>query len=243
MWGRREGLKDVYQFDAGGNLLKAFDVPTDVKGSDWIAIHPDQKTLYYTSEGTEVLRYDLEADQPLSTFATGLLPRTFALEFLPDGGMIVANRNAGTDPVMLSWIQRLDASGNLTQTYDVGTNDDGNRWFALSLTEDGKAFWAGDDGIGPLGGTVAKFDVASGQQLMTPMNVGGRVFGLAVVDVTASVPRRRCSQVSDVVTTVDGPSSVRVGELLSYVITVRNDGPDSSSNVVLSHEIPMGSRR
>ncbi|MDX1670055.1 MAG: hypothetical protein R3194_11600, partial [Limnobacter sp.] len=36
-----------------------FDVATDDRGSDWIDLAADQCTMYYTSEGTLVKRFDV----------------------------------------------------------------------------------------------------------------------------------------------------------------------------------------
>jgi Ca2+-binding RTX toxin-like protein len=101
-----------------------------------------------------VKRYDVCADQQLADL-TCALPgsNAFALRLLPEGGLLVADREA---------IHRLNASGTVVQTYDVSGQD---FWFAANLAPDGKSFWSGDIGSG----NFFKFDIASGAVLVGPI--------------------------------------------------------------------------
>jgi hypothetical protein len=97
----------------------------------------DQCTLFYTSEGRLVKRFDVCANTQLTDFAT--LPNdgyAYALRLLPpvDGtrGLLVADN---------SDIKRLNGIGNVVLTYDIPGKDN---WFSLNLDPDGTSFWSGD---------------------------------------------------------------------------------------------------
>lgn len=89
--GQAQGSRDVLHFDASGQLLATYDVPTEGVGSDWIDLSADQCTLLYTSEGSKILRFDVCQNTPLPVFATGL-QQAFALRVRPGGGVLVADR-------------------------------------------------------------------------------------------------------------------------------------------------------
>jgi hypothetical protein len=168
--GHQEGSFDVVHFDASGNHLSNFDVARDSSGSDWIEISNDQKTLFYTSEGRRVLRYDVSTDTQLADFATlSGSGRAHGLRLLSPGdgtgGLLVADE---VD------IKRLNGSGGLVQTYDVA-GDDG--WFSLALDPNGTSFWAGSS----ISGNFYRFDLASGSVEVGPIPSGSvAFFGLTV---------------------------------------------------------------
>lgn len=151
--GQADGTRDVIKRDASGNFLARYNVAIEDRGSDWIDLAADQTTLYYTSEGREIKRYDLATNTQLSDFAT--LPGArwpyiaFALRLLGDGGLLVAD---------YAEIKRLDSAGNVVQTYDAGTE---NNFFALNLDPDGTSFWT----AGYNSGIVYRFDIATGALL------------------------------------------------------------------------------
>jgi hypothetical protein len=171
--GQADGSRDVLKFDPAGNLLANYDVATEDRGSDWIDLASDQCTLYYTSEGKSVKRFDVCTNTQLSDFATGLPgPYAFALRVLPGGGALVAD----TDEVV-----RLDSSGSVVQTYPFPNN----YLFALNLDPDGTSFWTGDI----ITGEVFKVDIASGS-ILTQFNTGPNTAlgGLAVFgEITAAL--------------------------------------------------------
>jgi sugar lactone lactonase YvrE len=142
----------VLKFDPLGNILAAYFAAPEGRGTDWIDIAADQKTLFYTSEGTHVKRFDTSTNTQLADFASGL-PGTYAyaIRILPDGGVLVADSDR---------VVRLDSSGNVIRTYLALTLEEvaTPQLFALSLDPDGKSFWTGD-----LNGTeVWKVDLATG---------------------------------------------------------------------------------
>ena len=148
--GAVDGDNDVRKFDAGGTPIGQFNVATEDRGSDWIDLAADQCTLFYTSEGSLVKRFDVCANAQLPDFATLDHSPAYALRLLPGGGALVAD---SVD------IHRLDSSGNIVQTYDAPGQ---NTWFALNIDPDGTSFWSGDYTTGHF----FKFDMASGNVLM-----------------------------------------------------------------------------
>jgi hypothetical protein len=54
--GQADGLRQVLEFSPTGTLLNTFSPQTQDRGTDWINLGPDGTTLYYTSEGNEILR-------------------------------------------------------------------------------------------------------------------------------------------------------------------------------------------
>ncbi|MCK4827817.1 hypothetical protein KA005_69455 [bacterium] len=164
--GAVDGDNDVRMFDAAGNPLNQFDVQIESRGSDWIDLAADQCTLYYTSEGYRIMRYDVCNDVQLADFATLDHRPSYALRLLSGGGLLVAN-NAD--------IHRLNSFGTIINTYDVDGQDN---WFALNLDPDGTSFWSGDH----ITGKFFKFDIASGTVLMSVDTGMGsnKLFGLAV---------------------------------------------------------------
>lgn len=163
--------EQLIKFNAGGTMLADFTVAAEGRGADWIDLATDQCTLYYTSEGFHIKRFDVCTNTQLSDFARLDHRRTFALRLLPGGGVLVAN---GAD------IHRLDGSGNIVQTYNVPSENTVGCtycWFAINIDPDGKSFWSGNT----LSGHFFKFDIASGNVLMD-VNTGvhDHLGGLAV---------------------------------------------------------------
>jgi len=152
----------IRKFDANGNFLQQFNSGR----VDFLDLAADQRTVLFTQEGTAIKRYDVVSDTPLSDFATGLGSRAFALRIRPNGEVLLANGNN---------ILRLDANGNVIQTYDQAGEDN---WFALNLDPDGTSFWSADFGTA----NVYRIDIATGNVLRTfNTGTGGTtVFGLAV---------------------------------------------------------------
>jgi hypothetical protein len=137
--GTEGGLQDVYRFDAAGTLTGQFNVQTQTRGSDWVEIGADQRTLYYTSEGRSILRYDVVSNLQLGAISIPVNPgdpcasaTCFAheIKLLPDGGMLVADTKN---------VKRLDADGNLVRSYDPRVGED--TFYSLALDPDLTSFW------------------------------------------------------------------------------------------------------
>jgi outer membrane protein assembly factor BamB len=134
--------------------------------------------MLYTSESSSILSYDICRNQQNSPFVgslpnepNGNAPRAFALRIRPNGEVLVATQTLGGG---VGVTYRLDASGNLVQTYNVN-NERG--LFALNLDPDGTTFWTAGTG------SVYRVDIASGT-IVTQFNTGQSVFGLAIFQGT-----------------------------------------------------------
>lgn len=190
--------QDVLKFDAAGNFLLRFTVATENSGAETIDLAADQKTLFYTSEGRLIKRYDVETDTQLVDFADlseaqfggNLVNEAFSLRLLTDtngdfDGLLVADTEN---------IKRLDKDGNFVQDYDVTGEDS---WFALNLDPDGTSFWSGNfasklnENNQPVPNTFCKFDINGilapiCREIVTP---DGGLRGLTVFnEITAAVP-------------------------------------------------------
>ena len=150
--GQADGSHEVLKFSPTGTPITSFAPAIENRGTDWIDLASDGCTLYYTSEGTSVKRFDVCANAQLGDFATGL-PGTdaFAIKLLPGGGALVADWQS---------IVRLDATGAVVQQYGQSPTA---VWFSLALDPSGSSFWAGDE----QSGQVTKFDLSTGNTLAT----------------------------------------------------------------------------
>ena len=149
--GQADVTHNVLKFDPSGTLLATFSPATENRGTDWIDLAADQCTLFYTSEGVLVKRFDVCTNTQLADFNTAALPgsHAYAHRLLPSGGLLVADT---------SEVVRLDASGNQIQTYSLpGTSV----LFALNLDPDGTSFWTADY----FSGEVFKVDIGTGNIL------------------------------------------------------------------------------
>jgi uncharacterized repeat protein (TIGR01451 family) len=173
--GQADGSHQVLKFDSAGNSLGSFSPATENRGTDWIDLASDQCTLHYTSEGHSVKTFNVCTNTQGPDFATGLPGSTaYAHRILPDGGELVADTEE---------IVRLDAAGNVIQTYDAAGQDG---WFALNLDPDGTSFWSADFNTS----MVFHFDIATGIVLgsFSTGTAPLTVFGLAVKgELTAAV--------------------------------------------------------
>jgi uncharacterized protein (TIGR03437 family) len=148
--GHADCSTQVFKFDSLGNRLAQYSVAVENRGSYHVVLDSNQCTMYYTSEGPNVKRFDVCSNTQMPDFNSAPLPDPVggAQEFslLPGGGMLVADFNV---------IARLDASGNLVRTYDAPAN---NCWLGMALDLDGTSFW----GSNWCASSVTRFDLATG---------------------------------------------------------------------------------
>jgi hypothetical protein len=169
--GQADGTGDILKFNAAGTLLDSYNVPTGPRGSDWIDLAADQCTMFYTSEGNLIRRYDVCTDTPLANFNPSPLPASpcFALRIRANGEVLVACQTA---------VLRLSAAGAVIQTYPAPLTE---YLFALNLDPNGTSFWT----AGYFTKNVFKFDITTGVQLLQFMAddmppLGPSLAGLAV---------------------------------------------------------------
>jgi hypothetical protein len=211
--GQADGSHQVLKFDANGTPLATFSPAVEKRGTDWIDLAADQCTLFYTSEGKLVKRFNVCTNAQLPDFAT--LPITgdnsttptssaYALRIRPNQEVMVATASA---------VFRLSPSGTLLQTYTfAGTTN----LFALNLDADLTSFWTGDI----FNGQIFKTDVSSGATLSTfnvgPGPNGQEVGGLAVFgEVTAAQPKLTLAPTS--ATRQAGQSVTLTAQLINVV--------------------------
>ncbi|OLC54653.1 MAG: hypothetical protein AUH92_03605 [Acidobacteria bacterium 13_1_40CM_4_69_4] len=155
--GQADCSGDIRQLDGSGVLRASFDVAPDNRGSARIDLASDGCTMFYTSQGPNVKRFDVCSNRQLPNFNVAPVASgyTGSLRILPDGGVLVATA---------SNIARLDSGGRLVQTYDLP--DEPDLFIGLDLVGDG-TFWASNYGSSD----VCKFDLASGA-LLARFNTG-----------------------------------------------------------------------
>ena len=166
----------VGQADCTGQILKiaagrpsvAYQVAAERRGSLWVDLASDGCTIFYTSLGPNVKRFDVCTTTQLPDFNLAPLPggETHALHVLPDGGVLVSTGQV---------VSRLDAAGALVQTYSV--SGESQYWTGVDLVGDG-TFWA----VNYYASNVYKFDLATGAVLAS-FNAGPPV---QTVDVRVS---------------------------------------------------------
>jgi hypothetical protein len=150
------GAAYVGQAGCSGAVLKfapgqppvQFAVAWDFAGSFWIDLAPDGCTLFYTSWGPNVKRFNVCTGVQRSNFNRAPLPGAEGhdLRVLPDGGVLVSSGEV---------IARLNASGTRIATYSIP--GEWRPWTGLDLVGDG-TFWAGNYESS----NVYRFDLATG---------------------------------------------------------------------------------
>ena len=217
--GQPDGSRQVLKFNSAGTLLDTFSPTIESRGTDWIELAADQRTLFYTSEGKTIKRYDLQTKAQLANFNQAALPGSyaFALRILPGGGVIVADWES---------IIRLDASGNNVQTYDAPGED---KWFAVNLDPDGQTFWSANYNTGQ----VYRFNIATGAVVANwnagPLSVLG---GITVFGEITAAQVLRVSKTA--------PATVAPGAQLTYTLSYGNTGTANAANVVIRDTVPTG---
>jgi sugar lactone lactonase YvrE len=169
--GQADGARTIKKFDPTGTNTATFSPTVGPRGTDWVDLAADQRTIYYTSEGNIIRRFDTSTNTQLTNFNQQPLPdgAAYALRILPDGGVAVANTNQ---------IVRLDSTGAVVRTYttaDTFLGEPISTLFALNIDPDGTSFWTADLGTS----NVYRVDIASGN-ILSKFNSGGTAAGLSI---------------------------------------------------------------
>ncbi len=149
--GQPDGSRDILKFSPSGAFLASFDAVVTNRGTDWIDLAADQCTMFYTSEGTTIKRFNVCTNTQLPDFATGLPGASFALRIRQNGDVLVASSAVAV---------RLNSSGQIVQTYTPAPNE---FLFALNLDPDGTSFWT----AGLFSGAIYRVDIATGNVIKT----------------------------------------------------------------------------
>jgi hypothetical protein len=180
--GQADGSRNVLQFSlSSGALLKTFAPATQDRGTDWIDLASDLRTLHYTSEGNSVLSFDLSTSTQNPNFADGLPgSHAYAHRILSDGGELVADT---------SGVQAINPNGTLGKFYTItGTS----LLFALNLDPNGSDFWTADLPTGD----VFEVNIATGaiDEMWNAGLVGSSLAGLAVFGEICTTCGTECSR-------------------------------------------------
>jgi hypothetical protein len=214
----------IAEFSKTGQLVQNIGpVATELSGDDWIALGSDECTFYYTTEETDILRYNMCTNQQESNFnvqpfasidsSTGLPVQAFQLQVLPNGDVLVADSNADI---------LLDPNGNVLQTYTCASLPGcQGSLFAMSLDPDGTSFWTGDS----TSGNVWEVDIATGAVQQQIDTHSGSLYGLSVddqIEVAAPPPATTAAPSTLTVAPVTGDFSTPTP--VSAVLTNPNTG-------------------
>jgi hypothetical protein len=211
----------VFEFGPSGNLVNTFMVAPENRGSDWIDLAADQKTLLYTSEGKNVFSFNIATNTQNPNFVTGL-PGTigvaYALRILPDQTVLVADSDT---------VVHLNNTGSVITTYTLPGNPTG--LFALSLDPNGTDFWTSDLNSGDaVFGTIWEVNIATGavdKTINTGLNpIGGLVvFGQVTVasnPLTVTEAGTGTGTVTSNPTGINCPTACSTGFALGTMVTL-----------------------
>jgi sugar lactone lactonase YvrE len=165
--GQAGGDQQIIKLDPSGKSIGSFSPATEKLGTGWITLDPDQCTMFYTSGGSGIKRYDVCKAVQLPDFtAQPLSGPCYEVRIRPNGELMVA---------CASQVYRLDSFGNVIQTY---TGLGNGVLFALTLDPDGTSFWTADTNIA----TIYRLDILTGKQMVKPIRAdASKLGGLAVV--------------------------------------------------------------
>jgi len=141
--GEAHGAKRILKLTSGGKLLAAYKPRGENEGPNWIDLAADQCTLFYTSAGSGVKRFDVCRGRQLLDFARAPDGQCYALRLRPNGDVLVA---------CSAQVYRLDTTRALGEKSIL---------YALALDPDGASFWT----AGFESGRVYRVDIATGRVL------------------------------------------------------------------------------
>ncbi len=158
--GHSEGKKPIYRFSSTDGFQGIYNVATEGSegGADFLSLSADQKTMYYTSRGERIMRYNVVDKLQLTDYANISGQNLRDLVLLPPdgkGGLIVAQSDE---------IKRLDINGKVVKSYNApGISN----WFTLALDPNGTSFWALSSSGG---GKICRFNIQKGKIEVGPIN-------------------------------------------------------------------------
>ena len=172
--GQANGNHQLLKLDGAGNLLATYSPTVGPGGTDWIDLGGDQCTLYYTSGGTLVRRFDVCTNSQMSDFASAPSGPCYAHRVRPNGEVLLTCSAA---------IYRFGPAGNLLQTYPGALLAPRPEvLISLNLDPDNVTFWTAD-----APSRVYRVDIATGVQTNT-FPIPSIVGGMAVVGEPRQLP-------------------------------------------------------
>jgi len=170
----------LQKYSPAGVLINTYPVTVTGRGTDWVDLAKDQCTIFYTSEGSTIQRYNTCTSTQLADFATGLPGPCYGHRLLADDSVLIACTGN---------IVHLSSTGTVLNTFtraSLGFSG-GGFLFAMNLDADGTTFWTADYSSGQVvrakisdGSVVGGFSHTAGS---------GPYGGLAVVgELTQAIP-------------------------------------------------------
>jgi hypothetical protein len=172
--GQSAGSHQVLKLDRAGRLIAAYAPAVGPQGTDWIDLGADQCTLYYTSQGSLVRRFNVCTNTQMADFATAPSSPCFAHRVRANGELLLTCSTA---------VYRFGPAGNLLQTYpSLSLNPSTQLLLSLNLDPDNTTFWTADEPS-----RVYRVDITTGTQVQT-FPIPSIVGGLAVVGEPGQAP-------------------------------------------------------
>lgn len=140
----------ILELNAAGELQRSFAPEPENQGAVWIDLGNDGCTMFYTSRGQSVKRFNVCTNEQIPNLYT--LPGTDVLNqlhVLPDGDVLVASDDE---------ILRISPFGSVVQSYDVA--GEFRLWYGVAPVGDG-TFWASNYGTS----NVYRFHLETGEVL------------------------------------------------------------------------------
>jgi hypothetical protein len=184
----------ILKYSPANALLAAYEVPTGVRGANWIDLGSDQQTLYYTSEDTTIHVYrpgvwPIYREMVITDGGAPIGGTVYAIRALPPlpgdpstpSGFIAASSKG---LLRLDWAARVRLRYNAPVAGDVST-------FAVNITPDGQSVWTatfhdnirGSDKRSAGAGELVRFHIPTGAVTAGPISTGApNVWGLCVQD-------------------------------------------------------------
>lgn len=143
----------LLKISPSGALLKKYSPAFENRGTDWIDLAANQCTLYYTSEGSHIKRFNVCTNTQMTDFASLPSAPCYAHRLRANGESIVACSTA---------VYRVSAAGAVIKAYPgAGLTFNGTpstELFAANLDPDGTSFWTGDG----VSGEIFRVNIATG---------------------------------------------------------------------------------
>src|SRR5258705_3485400 len=220
LYAGRDANGQVTELNSLGAVVATYSVQVENRGSSVIALPADQCTLFYTSEGVRVKRFNVCTNTQLADFAVLPSQPAYFVALRATGELLAADSTL---------VARVNAAGSTVQVYDSAGEDS---WFALSLDPNGSSFWAGDF----ITGDIYRFNIATGAIEVGPFPTCGTACMFGIAAMPAPPP-------TDVaLTKTDGVEAVRAGDGTNYTLVARNNGPARATSVSISDPLPAGTR-
>jgi hypothetical protein len=147
--GEVDGNNRITKYTSSGAFLASWQPATTSRGLDWIDLAADQCTMYYTSEGSTIKRFNVCTNTQLPDFASGLPIHCYALRIRSNGEVMVACQTE---------LIRISSGGVVLQHYPTTNYPGTSFFFAANLDPNGTSVWTGDYPTGLL----YKINIATG---------------------------------------------------------------------------------